>query len=132
MRYLLDTDVCIDVIRGRQPALSRVRAESPDDLAVSAMTVAELWYGALNSSDPDRTGQAVEAFLSAPFEVVPFDEPAARAHAELRLALRAAPIGERDLVIAASARAGGMTLITRNSRHFARVPGLALEDWGAE
>jgi tRNA(fMet)-specific endonuclease VapC len=131
MRHLLDTDTCIEVIRRREPAASRVRQKSPDDLVVSAMTVAELRFGALNSSDPERTLAGVEALLSAPIEVVSFDENAARQHAEVRLALRAQPIGERDLVIAATARAGGFTVVTRNRRHFERVPGLSVEDWTA-
>lgn len=132
MRYLLDTDVCIEAIRGREPVLSRVRAVSPDDLSVSTMTVAELRYGALNSGDPRRALALVEAFLSAPLEVLPFDEEAARHHAEVRLALRAQPIGERDLVIAATARARRLRVVTRNRRHFERVPGLRVEDWTAK
>jgi tRNA(fMet)-specific endonuclease VapC len=131
MRYLLDTDTCIEVLRGREPTGSRVKGRSPDDLAVSAMTVAELRFGALNSSAPERVLAAVEAFLSAPVEVVPFDGYAAVEHAGVRFALRATPIGERDLVIAATARAGGLVVVTRNGRHFGRVPGLRVEDWSA-
>lgn len=129
MRYLLDTDVCIEVLRRREPESSRVRECSPDDLAVSAMTVAELRFGALKSSDPKRSLGAVEAFLSAPIEVLPFDQEAAKQHAEVRLALRSQPIGERDLVIAATARAGDLTVVTRNRRHFERVSNLTVEDW---
>lgn len=129
MRYLLDTDVCIEVLRGRDPTVSRVRRESPDDLAVSAMTVAELRFGALVSTAPERTMAAVEAFLAAPIEVVPFDGEAAGEHARVRRALRHAPIGERDLVIAASACARALVVVTGNRRHFERVPGLAVEDW---
>jgi tRNA(fMet)-specific endonuclease VapC len=129
MRFLLDTDTCIEVIRRREPTASRVRGQSPDDLVVSAMTVAELRYGALNSSDPQRSLTGVEAFLSAPIEIVVFGEDAAVHHAQIRLALRAQPIGERDLVIAASARSGGFTIVTGNRRHFARVPGLSVQDW---
>jgi len=132
MRYLLDTDTCIEILRRRDLASARVRTWSPDDLALSAMTVAELLFGAMRSSDPDRSLAAVRAFLDAPLEIVPFDEDAARHHAELRLALRSQPIGERDLVIAATARARSFIIVTRNRRHFERVPGLAVEDWSAE
>lgn len=129
MRYLLDTDTCIEVLRRKEPVSSRVRERSPDDLAISAMTVAELCFGALNSSDPERSLAAVEAFLSAPLEIVAFDEDAARQHADVRFALRSQPIGERDLVIAATARAGAFALVTHNRRHFERVLDLAVEDW---
>jgi tRNA(fMet)-specific endonuclease VapC len=129
VRYLLDTDTCIEVLRRREPVSSRVRECSPDELAVSAMTVAELRFGALNSSDPKRSLAAVEALLSAPLEIIAFDEDGAKRHAEVRFALRSQPIGERDLVIAATARACDLTLVTHNRRHFGRVPDLAVEDW---
>lgn len=77
--------------------------------------IAELRYGALRSSAPERSLASVDAFPSAPLEVIPFDDAATRFHAELRLALRAHPIGERDLVIAATARAGGFVAVTGNS-----------------
>lgn len=129
MRYLLDTDTCIEVLRRRGPVVERVRQLSPDDLALSAMTVAELRFGALRSSDPERSLAAVEAFLEAPLEIIAFDAEAARHHAEIRLALRSQPIGERDLVIAATARTGPLIVVTGNRKHFERVPGLAVEDW---
>ncbi len=131
VRYLLDTDTCIGVLRRRQPVSQRIRSCSPEDLAVSAMTVAELRFGALNSSDPERTLAAVDALLSAPLEVVAFDDDAAWEHAEARLVVRSRPIGERDLVIAATALAGGFGIITGNVKHFRRVPGLVVEDWNA-
>ena len=71
----------------------------------------------------------VEAFLAAPFEILAFGEDAAFHHAALRLALRAQPIGERDLVIAPTAKAGGFIVVTHNAKHFGRVPGLEVEDW---
>lgn len=130
MRYLLDTDTCIEILRRREPVSSRVRSYSPDDLVLSAMTVAELHFGALRSSDPERSQASVGAFLSAPIEIVPFDADAARHHAEIRYALRSQPIGERDLVIAATARAGGFVVVTGNRTEFERVPGLIVEGWG--
>ena len=129
MRYLLDTDTCIWLLREREPVLARVRRASPDDLAVATMTEAELRYGALRSSDPARSLLRVEALLFSPVLVLPFDREAARLHGELRLALRAQPIDDRDLVIASVAAARGLTLVTGNGRELARVPGLAVEDW---
>lgn len=131
MRYLLDTDICIWAIRGRQGVLARLRSESPDDIAIASMTEAELRFGALNSSDPERAGARVEAFLEAPFAVLPFDSAAARVHAEARLATRGRRIGEADLMIASTAIANGYTLVTGNAREFARVPGLTQVSWVA-
>jgi tRNA(fMet)-specific endonuclease VapC len=127
--YLLDTDTCIALLRGEERVIRRVRQESPDDVAVSAMTEAELAYGALKSSSPKRNRDRVEALLAAPFEILPFDREAARCHAELRFALRSQPIGERDLVIASIAVSRGRVLVTGNRREFERVPHLALVNW---
>lgn len=129
MRYVLDTDVLIWLLRGKDPVLSRVRSLSPEDLAVTTMTEAELRYGALNSSDPGRNLTRVEAFLAGPIESLAFDSAAARTHAEVRYALRSRPIGERDLVIASIAVAQGSALVTGNTRELPRVPGLFIENW---
>lgn len=94
------------------------------------MTEAELWYGAWRSRDPAGSRQSVAAFL-APLTRLPFDSEAAERHAELRFALRAQPIGERDLVIASVAVAQGLALVTHNTREFSRVPGLTVEEWTA-
>ncbi len=128
-RYILDTDTVIWMLREREPVWSRVRARSPDEVAVTTMTEAELRYGARNSTNPPAGLARIEAFLSAPIERLPFDSEAARWHAELRWALRSRPIGERDLIIASVAMAQQQTLVSCNQAEFRRVPGLALEDW---
>lgn len=128
MRFLLDTDTCIFALRHRPEVRSHFAAVAPDDLVLSAMNEAELWYGALNSQHPDRHIRDVEAFL-APFIVLPFDREAAKEHARLRMALRNMPIGERDLVIASVALAHRLTVVTHNQREFGRVPGLKTIDW---
>ena len=64
-----------------------------------------------------------------PFEIVAFDRPAAESHGRLRFAMRSQPIGERDLLIAATALAHDLTVVTHNAREFRRVPGLAVEEW---
>ncbi|MBM4184197.1 MAG: type II toxin-antitoxin system VapC family toxin [Gemmatimonadetes bacterium] len=131
MRHLLDTNAVIHAVRG-YPASVRRRMDEhgPSRLCVSAVTVAELRYGAEKSDDPDRRRRLFQAFLT-PLEIVPFDEAAGKLHGVLRHQLRHHPIGERDLLIAAIARAGGLTLVTANAREFERVPGLAVEDWSA-
>lgn len=128
MRYLLDTDAVVDVLRRRHGVAERLSAVSPDDVRVSAMTVAELTFGVLSSSDPARNRAQTEALL-AQIAVSAFGARAAADHARIRHALRATPIGPNDLVLAATASAIGATLVTSNTREFDRVPGLAVENW---
>ena len=126
--YLLDTDVCVWLIRGREPLVSAVSSQSPEDLAIASMTEAELWYGAWKGgreANVAATGQLVEEIGT----VLPFGSTAAKIHAEVRLALRQTPISERDLVIASTALASQRTLVTGNVREFSRVPGLEIESW---
>ncbi len=92
------------------------------------MTEAELMFGAIKSSNPERVKTEVSAFLE-PLLVLPFDSEAAQKHAEIRHSLRSTPIGERDLVIAATAVATGLVLVTHNQREFSRILALVVEDW---
>lgn len=128
MLFVLDTDTIIDLLKQRPHVRARLQACSPDDIAVCAMSVAELYYGADGAPDPAAERRKVDIFL-APFIILPFDTEAAERHATLRLALRAKPIGERDLVIASTVPPEYATLVTRNRREFDRVPGLLVESW---
>ena len=101
---------------------------SPDDVATSCVTVAELWYGTAKGDDPERLRWLWARFLDS-FDVLPFDRSGAEQHGELRFVLRHSPIGERDLLIASIALACDLTLITDNSAEFSRVPGLRTESW---
>jgi tRNA(fMet)-specific endonuclease VapC len=126
--YLLDTDVCVWLLRGREPVASIVRAHSPDDLGIGSMTEAELWYGARKGGMEEGL-VATRRFIEEIGTVLPFDSAAAKIHAQVRLALRSTPISERDLTIASTALAHQRTLVTSNVREFSRVPGLVLENW---
>lgn len=128
MIRLLDTDILVDALRGRGAARDRLAEASPDDFRVSSVAVAELAYGARLAREPARADLAWRTLLE-PLEVVPFDAAAAERHAELRLALRSSPIGERDLIVAATALAHGLVIVTRNVREFGRVPGVRVESW---
>jgi tRNA(fMet)-specific endonuclease VapC len=130
LRYLLDTNICVYALKRREVVIDRLQALSPDDIAISVITLAELWFGARKSVRPESTRRSVDAFLR-PFEVVPFDRGAAEAYARLRLELERAgrPIGERDLQIASTAVARRLTVVTHNISEFGRVAGLAVEDW---
>lgn len=127
--HLLDTDVCIDVLRGRdQRARSRLRGLG--DLAVSGITVSELAYGAGHSSQPADNRTEVD-LLIATVDVIDLDVDAAWHAGDIRaeLAFSGAPIGGYDLLIAGTARSRDLTLVTRNLREFERVPGLRVLSW---
>ena len=130
MIYLLDTNTCVYAIKRDLRVLRSLQEHSPDDFGISAITVAELWFGAAKSSRPQQTRSSVDAFLK-PFEVLPFAGEAAEEYAEIRLQLERVgrPIGERDLLIAATAKSRRLTVVTHNVREFARVSGLKVEDW---
>lgn len=129
MTYVLDSDICVELLRRREPVSSRVEAQSPADLAITTMTEAELEFGVIRHSNPERARARLDRFLATPIDVIPFDRAAARTHAQVRYALRAQPIGPHDLIIASIALAYQMILVTHNIKEFRRVPGLKVEDW---
>lgn len=130
-RILLDTNVCIAILRGTGGrVVRRMRRYAIDAIGVSTITFAELQFGAAKSSDPRANAIAV-AKLLAPLGVLSFDSRAAMEYGELRAALERAgtPIGPLDTLIAAHALAIGARLVTANLREFARVPNLRTENW---
>ena len=131
MKYLLDTDICIELIRRRSPALlERLTAFSPEEIGVSAITVAELQFGAQRSSQPQRNLEALELFL-LPLTIVDFDFDAAARYGGLRsdLEMRGQPIGPYDMLIASQALSLELTLVSNKTREFSRVTGLRIENW---
>ena len=127
---MLDTDVCIRVIRERpQQARERFRNEA-DRLAISTVVLYELRFGADNSVRPSYHHELVDNFVSH-LHILPFDDAAAAHSGEIRAALAGSgnQIGPYDLLIAGHARSAGLKLITGNLREFARVEGLRCEDW---
>jgi tRNA(fMet)-specific endonuclease VapC len=130
MRYLLDTDICIYVINERPAAvLQAFRLHEAAGLGISSVTAAELFYGVARTGS-QRNLQALRRFL-APLEIAAFDAAAAEVCGSLRawLAGQGTPIGPYDTQIAAHAHALGVTLVSNNTREFARVPGLRVENW---
>ena len=127
---LLDTNICIHVINARPPAvLERFRQHQMGEIGVCSVVAAELAYGVAKSGST-RNRQALEMFL-APLVILPFDEAALWVYGDLRAELerKGTPIGSLDTMIAAHALSRKSTLVTNNTREFARVPGLALENW---
>jgi tRNA(fMet)-specific endonuclease VapC len=129
MRYLLDTGSVSFALRGQGEVGARLRAERPSDVCISAITLAELRYGA-DRKGSRRLHGLIETFAAA-VEVMSFDEAAAAELGRIGsvLAERGTPIGEFDVLIAAHAVALRCTLVTNNVRHFSKVPGLSAESW---
>ncbi len=130
LKYLLDTNIVIYVIKQRPLQALAVFNQQQGHMAVSAITLAELVHGAEKSSDVARNTIVVEDFVSR-LTVLPYDDKAAWQYGNIRAALEklGQPIGINDLHIAAHARSNGLTLVTNNQREFERVPGLLLENW---
>lgn len=128
MEVLLDTNVCIDLLRGRARGRRLPRAAA---CGLSTVVAAELWVGAAKAAAPAAQKEAVQALLDL-FPRVAFDDEAARHYGEIRahLETKGTPIGPLDLLIAAHARSLGATLLTANLGEFRRVPGLKCAPWG--
>lgn len=131
MRYLLDTNICIYIARRSPPeVLSRLERLKPGDVGMSIITYLELVYGAYKSRRVQSNLEAIES-LSRLVPVLSLDVTAARRYGQIRTDLekRGSPIGAYDLLITAHALAGGLTVVTNNTREFRRVAGLRMENW---
>lgn len=131
MTYLLDTNACILHLRSGagSPIAKRLSGLKQSDVAINAVVRSELLYGAMRGDSASAKVQ-LALFLAA-MPCLPIDEPCADAAAHIRhdLAVKGTPIGPYDLLIAATAIAYSLTLVTHNTREYARVTGLRLEDW---
>jgi tRNA(fMet)-specific endonuclease VapC len=136
MKYLLDTNICIGIINGRPEKVRLNVVEALDrkgQFTTSSIVVHELWYGVAKSRQVDRNARALFGFLSRDIEVLEFTERDAQAAGEIRAELErsGARIGEYDTLIAGQAFCRNLVLVTANTREFARVRGLVVEDWAA-
>ncbi len=131
MSFMLDTCILIHIIRDRNPnIIEKLRTKMPDEVYVSAVTVAEMEYGASKSSRADENRDALYQFLS-PFTILPFDQRAAHEYGLIRsyLEQKGMVIGSADMMIAAHAKSIPATIVTDNVREFGRVPYLTVENW---
>ena len=131
MRYLLDTNICIYIIkRSPHEVFDRFGTLRVGDVGVSAITYCELQFGVAKSSRPEENQRVLAEFL-CPLEVLDFPAAAAPVFGAIRSHLQrvGTPIGNYDLLIAAHALQEGFTLITNNTKEFNRVPGLKVENW---
>ena len=129
--YMLDTNICIYAMKNKpEKVLLRFKEEMNNGLCISSITLAELEYGMKHSANPIKNEQALLRFL-VPLSVLPFGADAASIYGEIRAELQSkgTPIGPLDMLIAAHAKAAGITLVTNNVKEFARVPGLEIENW---
>ena len=130
LRYLLDTNIVIYVIKRRPLSALQLFNEQAGHMAISAITLAEMLHGAEKSSAPARSLAVVEDFCTR-LEVLAYGPKAAQHYGSIRSALekRGQPIGVNDLHIAAHARSEGLTLVSNNLREFERVEALQLASW---
>jgi tRNA(fMet)-specific endonuclease VapC len=130
LRFMLDTNICIYSMKRRSNRIVEAFLRHSGQLAISTIVLAELRFGIENSDRRLRSLETLEAFLGL-VETCDFDAGAAAEFGEIRATLQNAgqPIGVADMLIAAHARALGLTLVTNNRREFDRVPGLKVENW---
>lgn len=131
MKYLLDSNVCVDYLTGRFPRVtSRIQSLWPEDVCLSSIVVAELRYGADKSSNPRRNHDLLDVLINE-IPTRDFDSAAASSYGRVRAALekKGRPIGPNDMLIAAHALSLGLSLVTDNVREFKRVKGLKVENW---
>lgn len=131
MKYMLDTNICIYIIKKKpEKVIRRLQELSLSDVCISSITLSELEYGVEKSERRDRNKIALAKFI-APIEVIVYDDLAAAQYGGIRsyLEKNGMPIGALDILIAAHSLAHDLILVTNNEREFKRVPGLKLENW---
>lgn len=131
MKYMLDTNICIYIIK-KQPenVLKKFKSFNVGDICISSVTLAELMYGVEKSNYPQKNRAALEEFI-LPLEIMSFDDSAAYHYGYIRTCLekKGLPIGSLDLMIAAHAECLNSILVTNNKKEFSRVPKLKIENW---
>ncbi len=133
MKYMLDTNICIYLIKHKPPkVLKHFRSHAVGDIGMSSIALAELRYGVSKSQHVEKNRQALDEFI-LPLELADFDEQAAAAYGTVRAGLEKAgrPIGSMDMLIGSHALALGATLVTNNTREFRQIPDLKVVDWSA-
>ena len=131
MRYMLDTNICIYLIKHKPPQVfEKLQEHNPDEICISAITYAELVHGVEKSKAVERNRLALTILLSN-IEILDFDMNAAEEYGRIRADLekKGTPIGPLDMMIAGHAKSLGYTVVTNNVREFKRVEGLQHENW---
>ncbi len=137
MKYMLDTNICIFVLRNKDNqavnVIKNIKAHKAEDICISAITYAELIHGVEKNVNPSKKRLGLMLFLSN-ISVLDFDQKAADEYGKIRVDLekKGTIIGPMDMLIAAHGKSLGLTIVTNNTREFERVEGLKLEDWSQE
>ena len=130
LKYLLDTNIVIDVLKRRPVEVLAVFNTNASRMAISSITLSELIYGAEKSLNVNRNLEAIEEFVSH-LDVLPYDAKASQHYGQIKATLerKGEIIGENEIHIAAHAISQGLILVSNNLKEFNRVPNLALENW---
>jgi tRNA(fMet)-specific endonuclease VapC len=131
MEYLLDTNICIYIIKKKPiPVFERFKHLSVGSIGISTITLAELQFGITKSSNPSKNQEALDKFLT-PIEIVDFGFYATLEYGRIRAELerKGTPIGPLDTLIASHAKSLDLILVTNNEREFERIDGLKIENW---
>jgi tRNA(fMet)-specific endonuclease VapC len=131
VKYILDTNVCIQILKGTSERIkTHIANIANDDIALPTVVRFELAYGVHKSQNPKKKQALIREFLRS-FASIPFDDHIAEKCGEIRATLEKAgkPIGPYDLIIAATAVVKNFTLVTHNTKEFSRVADIKLEDW---
>jgi tRNA(fMet)-specific endonuclease VapC len=130
LKYMLDTNIVIYVIKRRPIELLDTFNRHAGQLCISSITLAELLHGAEKSAQPEHNLQQVDNFISR-LELLDYDNKAAAHYGDIRASLehKGTPIGVNDFHIAGHARCNGLILVTNNLREFERIEGLRIENW---
>lgn len=127
-KYLLDTTVCIALIRHNQQVIDKIMDVGIQNCLISEITIAELYYGACKSGKASHFNDV--SLIQELFETVPL-YPSLQTYGEIKTALelKGMRIDEFDLLIGATALSNSMTLVTHNTKHLGRIPGIIIQDW---
>lgn len=134
MRYMLDTNICIYLIKNKpECVLKRLKEHEYSEICISSVTYAELVHGVEKSQAVEKNRLAL-AILLANIEIMNFDTLAAEEYGKIRAELEKSgtPIGPMDMMIAGHAKSLGYTIVTNNTKEFMRVSGLLIENWAEE
>jgi len=131
MKFMLDTNTCIYLIKQKPPSvLKHLKEHSTGDIGISSITLAELHYGVGKSQHVQKNREALSEFF-LPLEIADFDEKASQTYGTVRATLEKAgkPIGSMDMLIGSHALSLGVTLVTNNTKEFKRIRNLKVVDW---
>ena len=131
MKFMLDTNICIYVIKRKPPdVIEHFKPIEISLIGISSITLSELLYGVSKSSKPGQNKIALMQFI-APLEILPYGDEAAQYYGDLRAHLekQGTPIGSLNMLIAAHALSIACTLVTNNEKEFIRIPNLKIDNW---